>query len=316
MIHNDNSDGDTHNNATVSVDIQQAKKVDPIYQGIAGKRVNSNNDIFERDVQMEYFPTSPVSMGKGEGSGKSWRDIKQNLEVDPKSSGSEAFFIMTPEEKESRSLEKKQRRSSNSTNMFNTFSFGSSPERKNSRTHGGEKASSPMVENALMKVPTHVLSVDNYINSDMDEKCCKEKPHSKDEECCTEPPRAKKEGDEEDCEEDAENSDDFDERMEYFDHRQSSFDNYLNELNGKKADKKLSKLSKLFKKSHDSKQCEEDRESNETIDNLTTEVLKSHIRTSDIFYLDEEEYEKRRLNRERSRSLTSIIVKGLSDSFK
>lgn len=316
MIHNDNSNGDTHNNATVSVDIKQAKKIDPLYQDSA-KRVNSNNDIFERDVQMEYFPTSPVSMSNGEVSGKKWREIKKNAEIDPKSTGSEAFFISTPEEKESGSLEKNQRRSSNSANMFNAFSFGSSPERKNSRTHGCEKAPSPMVENALMKVPTHVVSVDNYINSDMDEKCCKEKPHSKDEECSA---AHQKEGnDEEDCEEDAEKSDDFDERMEYFDHRHSSFDNYLMDLNGKKEkkdEKKLSKLSRLFKKNQDPKQGEEDRESNETIDNLTAEVLKSHIRASDILYLDEEEYEQRRLNRERSRSLSSIIVKSLTDSFK
>lgn len=281
------------------------------------KRAKSNNNIFERDVQMEYNPTSPVSLTNSKINSED-----KNLEIDPKSPSSNPFFVSMSARSVSSPLTTSHAKSNSvsGTNMFNGFSFGTSLERKRSLCHSADQSSTSILENNLMKVPTHVLSVDDYINSDMDEKCCTEKPHICSEACDCVVKRSPKIAYDEYY--DTEKNNDFDERMEYFNHKRTSFDNYLTDLNSKKKKKKehgekSSKLARLLKThSNSSDEVFDDDESKESIADLTSDVMRAYISPENSNYLSEEECEHRRLNRERSRSLSSIIVKGLSDSFK
>lgn len=240
---------------------------------LRNNRANSNNDIFERDVQSKqnYNSTrSPSSLSN-----------KLDEDIDPKSSCSNPFLI-------SKSPNNKK----NSPILNENFTL-------ESRGHS---------DNQLSKVPTHVLTLDDYINSDMDEKCyiTTVHKHCQNKNCDTCKKYDSFEADKECC-------DDFTERMDYFNHRQSSFDQYLNESK-KKSQSNESLISPNLLTLANKNESDSDND----INFLTAELIKNSLSNpndvKDDELLSKEEFEQRRLSRERSRSLTSIIVKGLSDS--
>ncbi|XBW37178.1 hypothetical protein QEN19_002757 [Hanseniaspora menglaensis] len=312
------------------------------------KSLGSNNDIFERDVQIDVFPSTGRSVSSPDFLANYTPRMNKSYEIDPKNSSVNVVLRSESTSGPSFSLESNKQNVNGSFSGFNSNIFGSSPERKKSLS--SEALLSTSVGGTLKKVPTHVFSVDNYINSDMDQKCTrndvyhrnknhryhdqKETPRSntvdpKQEfsinECVDQSNsnNSVKNGNgdvyennilDEDFYDERNKSLEFDERMEYFDHNQTSFDNYINSLSRNHSVKsgsnaETSKLTELLQK-------KDEDESNEVIDNLTSDLLNVHLVSSYGNYLDSEEYENRRLDRERSRSLSSIIVKGLSDSFK
>lgn len=260
-------------------------------------RLNSNNDIFERDVQGEYKYNSPKSPGV--------YSAKIESELDPMASSTNPFLINSPKEPFHKGIEKPD-----GSPVFNkSFSF-------DGRTHS---------DNQLSKVPTHVLSVDDYINSDMDEKCCSNNGHTHcNNKLCADCKKYNAQGN--DSSSNKEYCDDYAERMEYFNHKQSSFDRYISESVAKLARKKKSlsndQTTNVFRSPNlkgfvDEKEPDSD---DNDINMLTAEVVRSSLSEpqaeDDDEYLSNEEFEDRRLSRERSKSLTSIIVKGLSKSCK
>lgn len=235
-------------------------------------RLNSNNDIFERDVQIKHNYNSPRSSGS--------IIINPDDNIDPKSTCSNPFLS-------SKNINNK------SSPIFNeNFTF-------ESKTHS---------DNQLSKVPTHVLTLDDYINSDMDEKCYITTVHKH---CQNKNCDACKKF--ECLETDKECCDDFTERMDYFNHKQSSFDQYFNNLK-KDSQSNESIISPNLLTLANKNESDSDND----INFLTAELISSsltntnHAQNDDV--LSKEEFEHRKLSRERSRSLTSIIVKGLSNS--
>ncbi|CAI8499713.1 unnamed protein product [Hanseniaspora opuntiae] len=101
--------------------------------------------------------------------------------------------------------------------------------------------------------------------------------------------------------------------MDYFNYRQSSFDQYVNESK-KKSQSNESLISPNLLTLANKNESDSDND----INFLTAELIKNSLSNpndvKDDESLSKEEFEQRRLSRERSRSLTSIIVKGLSDS--
>lgn len=259
-------------------------------------RLDSNNDIFERDVQTEYKFNSPKSPG--------FNNFKIDNETDPKTKSKNPFLTNSPKELNSKFIDNKD-----DYPIFNrSFSF-------DSKTHS---------DNQLSKVPTHVLSVDDYINSDMDEKCYISTVHkhcnSQDCKDCE-----KYDTEKADSNMNKEYCDDFAERMDYFNHKQSSFDRYISEnvtnliKDSKRHDEKNS--NKLFA-TPDSVMSAKDKEldsDDNDINCLTAEIVRSSMSNpidedEQDDCLSKEEFDTRKLDRERSRSFTSIIVKGLSKS--
>lgn len=235
-------------------------------------RVNSNNNIFERDVQSKHnynSPRSPTSISN-----------KLDEDIDPKSSCSNPFLSFKSPNKKSPPV------------LNENFTF-------ECRGHS---------DNQLAKVPTHVLTLDDYINSDMDEKCyiTTVHKHCQNKNCDTCKKYDSFETDKECC-------DDFTERMDYFNHRQSSFDQYFDE-----SKKKSLSNESLTSPNLRTLANKNESDSDNDIKFLTAELIKNSLTDpstgKDDKSLNKEDFEQRRLSRERSRSLTSIIVKGLSDS--
>lgn len=235
-------------------------------------RANSNKDIFERDVQSNQKYNSPKS--------PSALSNRLDEDIDPKAICSNPFLT-------SRSPNTKT-----SPKLNENFTF-------ESRGHS---------DNQLSKVPTHVLTLDDYINSDMDEKCYISTVHKH---CQIKNCDACKKYDS--FEADKECCDDFTERMDYFNHRQSSFDQYHNESKRESQINESLKSPNLLTLAN-----KNESDSDNDINFLTAELIKNSWSNlndvKDDETLSKEEFEQRRLGRERSRSLTSIIVKGLSDS--
>ena len=259
-------------------------------------RLNSNNDIFERDVQIEYNFNSPKS--------PSAYNIQVENDIGPKTKSTNPFLATSPKKLAIQALE-----SSDGPPLFNkNFSF-------DSRTHS---------DNQLSKVPTHVLSLDDYINSDMDEKCYITTVHKH---CSNDQCKDCQKFDNEGIDKynNKEYCDDFTERMDYFNHKQSSFDRYITENVAKLA--KRNSLNNMEKPSNiplspdllrSVKDNDPEAEDND-INYLTAEIVRSsmsEVRNDGDKHLSKAEFEDRKLNRERSRSLTAIIVEGLSKRCK